>query len=141
MSTNKKELIQKVEVLVDQLASLVDEYGLKDTPEYNQYYNIMCSTTIATGQSPIEKIAHASCLVGILSLKLQGAEKVDQMLNSGMKMVMGDGKIEISYAEKPGVTNIAMKSVIDFNTLVKEGNEVDVSFSGVGYNNEEECII
>jgi hypothetical protein len=69
MNINKKELFEKVESLVDQLVQLVSECDLTEVKEYVEYYDLVAKMIVASGQTPIEKITHASTLISILHLR------------------------------------------------------------------------
>lgn len=115
MNINKKELFEKVESLVDQLVQLVSECDLTEVKEYVEYYDLVAKMIVASGQTPIEKITHASTLISILHLRLLGREKIDQLASSGMKMQIEEGKLAISYSHPQEITSIAKEAVFDLS--------------------------
>lgn len=135
MNINKKELFGKVESLVDQLVLLVEEYKLTDKAEYNDYLNVLVKLTLAAGQAPIEKITHATALIGMLQLRMQGNEKMDQLANSGMKLSIGNGKMEISYGKTPEVSSIAKETTIDLTQMDSKMAELNQLCSNVNPEN------
>ncbi len=116
MNINKKELFGKVEDLVDQLVQLVSEYNLTEAEEYVEYYDLLSKMIVASGQTPIEKITHASTLISTLHMRLLGKEKIDQLASSGMKMQIEEGKLAISYSHPQEIASIVKEAVFDISS-------------------------
>lgn len=131
MNINKKELFEKVESLVDQLVMLVNEYDLIEAKEYAEYYDLVAKMVVASGHTPIEKITHASTLISILHLRLLGKEKIDQLANSGMKMIIEEGKLAISYGQRQDVANIAKEAVFDLTASNSKISELTKPFESI----------